>query len=168
MHIHSYIHIYIVAVEGTRDENAGIGGDEDMPDMVPTGAEGSQEADARRTRIAERRGTEAEWEDVVAPPVIEDLEGRARPPRGERIRPGTKLVAPTRRESEHHELCHYLYASSCKHCVEGKAINDPHRKLKKHAWRESESVVSGDFCFPARERRAGRPQSSQWGTTDPE
>jgi len=41
----------------------------------------------------------------------------------------------------------YSYANWCKHCVKEKATNDPHRKLKKHAWRESEPVVSGDFCF---------------------
>ena len=87
-----------VDVEGSQDENAGVAGDEDMSDMVLTGADSAQEADARRTRIAERLGTEAEWEDVVDPPVIEDVEGHIRLPRGERIRPVTKPGAFTNRE----------------------------------------------------------------------
>ena len=87
-----------VDVEGSQDENAGVGGDGDMLDMVPTGAESAQEADARRTRIAERLGAKAEWEDAVASPVPEDLEGHVRPPRGERTCPVTKPVALTRRE----------------------------------------------------------------------
>ena len=141
--------------EGRQDENVGVGGDEDMPDMMPTGAESAREADARRTSIAERLGTEAECEDVVAPRVPEDLEGNARPPRGERIRHVTKPVAPTRQERELHAFCHYPYASWCKHCVKGKATNDLHRKLKKHAWRESEPVVSVDFCFLGQSEESG-------------
>ena len=111
----------------------GAEGDEDMPEAGPRADESAQEADARRTRIAERLGTEAEWQGIVEPPP-EAPEGASRPPRGERIRPVPKPVAPTRRERELHELCHYPYASWCKHCVKGKAISDPHRKLKKHAW----------------------------------
>ena len=99
-----------VDVEGGQDGRHAVGDDEDMPDMMPTGAESEQEADARRARIAERLGTEAEWEGIVAPPVPEDLAGHARPPRGERIRPVAKPVAPTRRERERHELCHDPYA----------------------------------------------------------
>ena len=136
-----------VDVEGGQDGRHAVGDDQDMPDMMPTGAESEQEADARRARIAERLGTEAEWEGIVAPPVPDDPAGFARPPRGERIRPVAKPVALSRREREFHELCHYPYASWCKRCVKGKATNDLHRKLKKHAWRESEPVVSGDFCF---------------------
>ena len=49
-----------VDVEGSQDENAGVGGDEDMPEIVLTCTETAQEADASRTRIAERLGTEAE------------------------------------------------------------------------------------------------------------
>ena len=39
--------------------------------------------------------------------------------------------------------------------MKGKAINDPHRKLKKHSWRESEPVVSGDFCFFGQSEESG-------------
>ena len=35
-----------VDVEGSQDENAGVGGDEDIPDMMPAGAESAREADA--------------------------------------------------------------------------------------------------------------------------
>ena len=128
--------------------------DEAMAQFVPTGVESAQEAAVRRARIAERPGTEAEWEELVAsgeiaevPPIPEVPDEFARPPRGERVRPLPKPVAPTRRERELHELSHYPYVSWCRHCVKGKACNDPHRKLKNHAWRESEPVVSGDFCF---------------------
>ena len=69
------------------------------------------------------------------------------PPHGTRMRPVPKPVAPTRREREMHELWLHPYASWCKHCGKGKAMSDPHRKLKQHAWRESEPVASGDFCF---------------------
>ena len=81
-----------LCIEGGQDEEAEVGDDENMPDMMPAGAESAQKVDARRTRIAERLGTEAEWESIVAPPVLEDIEGHARPPRGERIRPVAKPV----------------------------------------------------------------------------
>ena len=116
-----------VDIEGGQDRRAEVGDDENMPDAMPAGAESAQEDDARRTRIAERPGTEAEWESNVAPPVPENLEGHARPPQGERIRPVAKPVAPTRRERELHDLCHYPYASWFKHRVRGKATNDKHR-----------------------------------------
>ena len=72
-----------VDIEGGQDGRDAVGDDENMPDMMPAGAESAQEADARRARIAERPGTMAEWESIVAPPVPENLEGHARPPRGE-------------------------------------------------------------------------------------
>ena len=31
--------------------------------------------------------------------------------------------------------------------MRGKAVNNPHRKLKRHADCKSEPIVSGDFCF---------------------
>ena len=43
----------------------------------------------------------------------------------------------------------------CEQRVKGTAVDDPHRKLKKHAWRESELVVSGDFCFLGKSEESG-------------
>ena len=69
-----------VDIEGGQDGRHAVGDDEDMPDMMPAGAESAQEADARRARIDERLGTEVVWEGIVAPSVPENLEGHARPP----------------------------------------------------------------------------------------
>ena len=101
-----------------------------------------------------RPGTEAEWEELVGPAPSEEVppppevpEEYARVPRGKKIiRPVPKSVAPTSRERELHELSH---------CVKGSATNDAHGKLKNRAWRESEPVLGGNFCFLGQRKENG-------------
>ena len=56
-------------------------------------------------------------------------------------------VIPTKPEREEHELTHVTYAPWCRHCVNARAMNDPHRRTKKHAAGREVLVVSGDCCF---------------------
>ena len=41
-----------------------------------------------------------------------------------------ECYAPTREEWERHKLTHVPFRSWCKQCVEGKAVNNPHKKSK--------------------------------------
>ena len=124
-----------------------VGFDEDMPEE-PTGDETAAERASRRDRESERSGTEAEWNEIINPDDAAPPPPEAHPAvRPARVKALPKPTAPTREQREIHEMCHYPYASWCSHCVRGKAVNNPHRKLKKHAACKSEPVVSGDFCF---------------------
>ena len=76
-----------------------------MTKFEPVEGESAPEGDARRGRAVMGPGAEAEWEEFgtlaaeeEVPPTPEVPEEFVRPPRGERIRPVPKPVAPTRRE----------------------------------------------------------------------
>ena len=122
-----------------------VGFDENMPE-VPRVDETADERASRMGRESERSGTEAEWNEIANPDDAAPPEPH-RAARPARVKALPKPTAPTREQREIHEMCHYPYASWCAHCVRGKAVNNPHRKLKKHAACKSEPVVSGDFCF---------------------
>ena len=68
-------------------------------------------------------------------------------PEARRVRALPRPTTPTRAQREEHELTHIPYASWCRHCVKARAMNDPHRRTKKHVTDRDVPIVSGDFCF---------------------
>ena len=52
---------------------------------------------------------------------------------------------PTEEEVERHNKTHIPYRSWCPHCVRGRAVNDPHRKLATR--RGKVSVISMDYMY---------------------
>ena len=82
----SPLHTSDIGVDGQRAVDEELTGndeviygaeeDEAMAQFVPTGVESAQEADVRRARIAERPGTEAEREELVASGEIAEVPRR--------------------------------------------------------------------------------------------
>ena len=106
--------------------------EEDMSDQGGQDAEVAAEDDA----------------EVVPPPPIPH-------PDAGRVRALKKPTAPTRAQREAHEVAHLKYEPWCEHCVKGKGLNDPHRRLKKHRQESVIPVVSMDFAFSKRESQEG-------------
>ena len=86
-------------------------------------------------------------EDAPPPPIPHPDAGR--------VRALKKPTAPTRAQREAHEVAHLKYEPWCEHCVKGKGLNDPHRRLKKHRQESVIPVVSMDFAFSKRESQEG-------------
>ena len=103
----------------------------------------------------EHRGVQhdSEGEEADAPQVPEP-HADARPER-QRLRALRKPVAPTRLQREAHEVSHVKFEPWCEHCLKGKGLNDPHRKLKRHVNDEVTPVVSMDFAFSKLEGQEG-------------
>ena len=53
---------------------------------------------------------------------------------------------PTRKEREEHEVCHVPYRSWCRHCVRGRAIGRPRRRVQGQEVPEMPRA-SIDHCF---------------------
>ncbi len=79
-------------------------------------------------------------------------EGRVAKPR-----PNTR--EPSRAEREAHELTHIPYRSWCRHCVRGKAVEDPHRKSTDCEERGGDPRISMDYVWLGMENGedAGQP-----------
>lgn len=80
----------------------------------------------RPVRMEEREGQE---EGVVAPADQED-QGEREEPDGAQEEAGVRNLRdpaePSREERARHELTHVPFRPWCRHCVEGKAADDPH------------------------------------------
>ena len=53
---------------------------------------------------------------------------------------------PTRKEREEHEVCHVPYRSWCRHCVRGRAIGRPRRRVQGQEVPDMPRA-SIDYCF---------------------
>ena len=53
---------------------------------------------------------------------------------------------PTRKERDEHEVCHVPYRSWCRHCVRGRAIGRPRRRVQGQEVPDMPRA-STDYCF---------------------
>ena len=76
-------------------------------------------------------------------PVMQDNEARARkPPSG-----------PTTEVLDKHELTHVVFRSWCRHCVSGRAREDPHRLIATHEGRTPKVML--DWMFFTSDQEPG-------------
>ena len=131
--------------------------DADIPD--PDGTNNDQD-DAMQRRPALAAGHEGDQE-VQSQRQEDEHDGDEAPPPPDphperrRARVIPKPVAPTRAQREAHEVTHVEFMPWCEHCVRGKALNDPHRKLKQHNNEEITPMISMDLAFSKREDQEG-------------
>ena len=52
---------------------------------------------------------------------------------------------PTTEELDKHELTHVVFRSWCKHCVSGRAREDPHRRIATHEGRTPKVMLDWTF-----------------------
>ena len=116
------------------------------PDIAPLAP--VQEEDMSDQGVQDAEVEVEDDAEVVQPPPIPH-------PDAGRVRALRKPTAPTRAQREAHEVAHLKYEPWCEHCVKGKGLNDPHRRLKKHREDSVIPVVSMDFAFSKRESQEG-------------
>ena len=58
---------------------------------------------------------------------------------------------PTREEWEEHMILHLPYRNWCPHCVNGRAKNEPHRRIEDRG-EESIPVIAIDYMYMISER----------------
>ena len=77
-----------------------------------------------------------------ADPVMQDNEDARKPPPG-----------PTAEELEKHELTQVVFRSWCRHCVSGRAKEDPHRRIATHQGRTPKVML--DWMFFTSDQEPG-------------
>ena len=102
---------------------------------------------------AEQRDVEEVGDDGQDQPEQGDEE-RDQPERGHDEARAPKLLhdpgRPTRQERIEHSVLHYPFRSWCKHCLRGKGISGPHRKMSAEYREFSKGrvpTISIDHCF---------------------